>query len=305
MTPRERVLAAVHGERPDRTPYSVWYHFSPTPAAGPDSPMADLELAFYNKYRPDLLKVMHDIEFEPIPPIIDVDDWAKLTVLDPNEGNFGKQLHTLRQIRAGLDPDVPMIETVFGVYHYAAELTKGNLLEHLKQDRRLVHAGLSVLTETLAAYARAAVDAGCDGIYYAVTGAHAGAATHQQYLEQFLGYDRLVLHAVDDAPLNVVHLHGYNGLYFDITHSLPAAAVCWSDIAGGPSIAEAREMHSGCLMGGVDEVGFVNLTPEQIIAQARTAISAGGGNRFILAPGCAIPTNSEPELIEAIRAAVS
>lgn len=302
MTPRERVLAAVHGERPDRVPYSVWYHFSPDPPAGPDSKMAELELAFYDRYRPDLFKVMHDIDFEPIQPILEVDDWKKLAVLDPNEGNFGKQLYTLRQIRAALDPDVPMIDTVFGVYHYADLISHGRLLTHLRQDRKAVHAGLAVLTETLANYAAAVVEAGCDGIYYAVTGAHAGGATRKEYFEQFLGYDRLVLHAANAGPLNVVHLHGYNDLYFDMTHSLPASIVCWSDVAGGPSIAEARQMHSGCLMAGIDEVDFVNMTPDQVRAQGRAAIAAGG-DRFILGVGCAIPTDSDSALIDAIRAA--
>ncbi len=250
MTPRERVLAVVHGERPDRVPYSVWYHFSLDPPAGPDSKMADAEIAFYDRYKPDLLKVMHDIDFEAVPPILDVDDWKDFPVLDPHEGNFGKQLFTLGQIRARLDPDVPMIDTVFGVYHYADLLSRGRLLAHLRQDRKAVHIGLARLTETLAAYSRAVVDLGCDGIYYAVTGAHAGAASRQTYFEQFVGYDRLVLHEVDDAPLNVVHLPGYNDLYFDIVHNLPGAVLCWSDVASGPSIAEAREIHQGCIMAG-------------------------------------------------------
>ena len=267
--------------------------------------MADLELAFYDRYRPDLLKVMHDIDFEPIAPITSVDDWLSLPVLDPHEGNFGKQLYTLKQIRAALDPDVPMVETVFGVYHYADHLCGGKLLEHLRQDRRAVHAGLSSLTETLSAYARTAVDeAGCDGIYYALTGAHAGAATRQQYFEQFLGYDRLVLHAVEHAPISVLHLHGYEELYFDMTHSLPASVVCWSDAAGGPSIEEARKIHAGCLMAGIHEHNIVNMTRDQIIAQGRAAIKAAGSSRFILAPGCAIPGNCDPALINAVHAAV-
>jgi uroporphyrinogen decarboxylase len=266
--------------------------------------MAELEVAFYERYKPDLLKVMHDIDFEPISPIVDVEDWAKLKVLDPQVGNFGKQLHTLRQIRASLDPDVPMIDTVFGVYHYADLLSEGRLLTHLRQDRKTVHAGLAVLTDTLAAYAEAVVDAGCDGIYYAVTGAHAGGATRQEYLEQFLGYDRLVLHAASDGPLNVVHLHGYNELYFDMAHSLPGAILCWSDAAGGPSIEEARAIHRGCIMAGIDEVEFVNLTAAQITAQGRAAIKSAATSRFILGPGCAIPTDSDPALIDAIRAAV-
>ncbi|MDR3707616.1 MAG: uroporphyrinogen decarboxylase family protein [Capsulimonadaceae bacterium] len=304
MTPRERVLAAINGEKPDRVPFCFWYHFNPDPAAGPDSKMAQLELDFFNRYKPDILKVMHDIDFEPIPKIESIDDWAKLERLDPHAGNFGKQLHTLGAIRAELDPDVPMLATVFGVYHYAELLSEGRLLTHLRADASAVHKGLSALADSLATYAATTVAEGSDGIYYALLGASAAGASRQEYNEQFLGYDRLILHAVDNASMNVLHLHGYNDLYFDLVHSLPASAVCWSDIAGGPSIQEARKIHKGCLMAGIDETQFVNLTRDQIITQGREAIAAAGDSRFILGPGCSIPTDSDPELIEAFRLAV-
>jgi len=162
---------------------------------------------------------------------------------------------------------------------------------------------LSVLADNLAAYASAAIATGVDGIYYALQGATASGATRQEYLEQFLGYDRLVLHEASIAPINVLHLHGCDDLYFDLTHSLPASAVCWSDVAGGPSIAQAREIHNGCILGGVDETKFATMTRDQIIAQARAAMKAAG-TKFILGPGCSIPTNSDPDLIDAFRAAV-
>jgi uroporphyrinogen decarboxylase len=303
MTPRERVLAAINGEPVDRVPVCFWYHFNPTPAAGPDSKMGQLELDFYNRYRPDILKVMHDIDFEPSPKIESADDWAKLELLDPYSGNFGKQLHTLKEIRAALDPDVPMLETVFGVYHYAEELSGGRLLDHIRENSCAVHSGLSVLADNLAAYAEAAVAAGAEGIYYALQGASASGATCQEYLEQFLGYDRLVLHAAGQAKINILHLHGYNDLYFDLLHTLPASAICWSDIAGGPSLAYVRSIHEGCLMCGVDEMQFTKMTREEIIKQGRDAIRLGGA-KFILSPGCSIPTNSDPLLIDALRAAV-
>jgi uroporphyrinogen decarboxylase len=303
MTPRERVLAAINGEKPDRVPYCFWCHFNPEPAAGPDSKMGQIELGYYNKHRPDILKVMHDIPFEPIPQIESTGDWAKVEVLHPLTGNFGKQLHTLKEIRSGLDPGVPMIETVFGVYHYADIVCGGKLLDHLRRDPSTVAKGLSALAESLAAYASAVVSAGADGIYYALQGATSSGATRQEYEERFLGLDRLVLEAAAPAPINILHLHGFE-LYFDLTHNLPASAVCWSDVAAGPSIAHAREFHKGCLMGGIDETQFVKLTRDQIIAQAHAAIKAAGDTKFILSPGCSIPTDSDSDLIGAIRSAV-
>jgi len=305
MTPRARVLATIAGSKTDRVPFCLWYHLDPKPAAGPDSKMGQMTLDFYNRYRPDIMKVMHDIDFEPIPRIKAIEDWARLDLLDPHTGNLGRQLHTLGEVRAALDSDVPMIATVFGVYHYADLISEGRILAHLRQDPEAVHAGLAILAVNLATYSATVIsEVGAEGIYYALQGASEGFATRDEYSEHFLGYDRLVMRAAAKAPINVVHLHGYNGLYFDLVHDLPAAVICWSDVAGGPSMAEARKIHAGCLMGGVDETQFVNMTRKQIIAQGRAAIEDAGGERFILGPGCSIPTDSDPDSIDAFRAAV-
>lgn len=304
MTPRQRVLAAVHGQPTDRVPYAVWYHFNLSPPVGPWSDMADREIAFYERYRPDFLKVMHDVSYEPIAPVEQPGDWTKLSVLDPHTGNFGDQLFTLRQIRAGIGPDVPMIDTVFGVYHYAEKLSEGRLRDHLKSDPHAVHVGLRALCQSLAHYAQACVDAGCDGIYYALSGASAEGAG-EEYLRHFLPYDREVLGALRSAEFNVLHLHGYKDLSFDIARELPASAVCWSDRAAGPSLAQARQLDSRCcLIGGLDETRFAQMTAAEIAEQASDAIGQAGGRSFILAPGCAIPTDTNPALIDCIGAAV-
>lgn len=305
MTPRQRVLAAVNGDRPDRTPFSVWRHFHRRPPAGPHSDMCSAEIAFYHRFEPDILKVMHDIPFEPLPPMTKSFHWSSMPVLNPVTGNFGDQLYTLSEIRSSLGPDVPMLETVFGVYHYAEELSHGKLLEHLAEDPNRVHAGLEALAESLARYAAAAIKTGCDGIYYALSGANSvDGPSNDEYRRSFLPYDRMVLDAAKGAPLNTLHIHGNRDTYFDLAEDLPAAIICWSDRTAGPSIAEARRTHRGVLMGGLDETKFAGLTVAQIDAQVRDAILQNGPTGLIVAPGCAIPESTNPALIDAIRTAV-
>jgi uroporphyrinogen decarboxylase len=305
MTSKERILAAVRGEKVDRVPFSVWYHFRFDPPAGPKSKMAEAELDFHRRYQPDLLKVMHDVEYEPVGPIASTSDWANLPVLNPQVDNFGMQLHTLRNIRAGLGADVAMIDTVFSVYHYADKISRGRLRDDLRDDSESVHVGLRAITDSLARYAKACIDsAGCDGIYYALSGASDEGVSAQDYKKHFLAYDLEVLQAVHDAEFNVLHMHGYKGLQFEIANELPAHAVCWSDRAGGPSLAEARKVYSGCIMGGIDEQKFGVMTPDEIEAQAREAIAVAGP-KFILSPGCSVPENSASERMLAIAKAVS
>jgi uroporphyrinogen decarboxylase len=305
MTPRERLSAAVNGRLPDRVPYTAWHHFHLDPPAGPESCMAQAEIRFYESFEPDLLKVMHDVPYEPMGELSEPTDWRSIPVLSPDTGNFGRQLHTLRQIRGALAAGVPMIDTVFGVYYYADKLSGGRLLDHLRQDPEAVKVGLAALAESLSLYAQATIKAGCEGIYFALCGASGEGATREEYAPTFLEYDRVVLESVADAPFNVLHLHGYKDLYFDLTHDLPADILCWSDRAGGPTLAEARQIHSGCIMGGIDETRFEEMTPAQIAAQGLAAITEAGVRRFILAPGCSVPDNAGIARLQAIGAAAS
>jgi uroporphyrinogen decarboxylase len=297
--------AAVMGRQVDRVPYIAWHHFSLNPAAGPDSTMAQAELDFYGSFQPDLLKVMHDIPFEQIDAIVDPESWRTLPILEPDKGNFAQQLFTLREVRKNLDPSVPMIDTVFGVYSYANDLCGKRLAEHVRTNPKAVRAGAVALAQTLKQYAKATLDAGCEGIYYALSGASDEGVSREEYATIFADLDREVLSSVSDAPFNILHLHGYKNLYFDMVHDLPAAAVCWSDIAGGPSYAEARRIHPGCLMCGIDETRFEQMTPSEIESQGRAAISEAGTSNFILAPGCSVPNYSRIDRLQAIRAAVS
>lgn len=304
MTPRDRILTAIRGGTPDRVPFTVWHHFHFDPPAGPSSRMADAELEFYSRYTPDLLKIMHDAPYEPAGVVERASDWARLPVLDPSTGNFGGQLSTLASIRTGLSPDVPIIATVFGVYHYANEISRGRLLYQLREAPIAVHKGLSAIAQSLAAYAQATLQAGCDGIYYALSGASTEGATRDEYRRHFLSYDLQVLSSVAQASVNILHLHGYGQVYFDRMRDLPASALSWSDRAAGPSLTKARLIHDGCLMGGLDETRFAVMTPDEIVEQGRHAVTAMDGRGFILAPGCSIPATTTPDRIAAIREAV-
>jgi uroporphyrinogen decarboxylase len=304
MTPRERLKAAVDGTAVDRVPFVAWHHFYLKPPAGPDSEMAAAELKFYNSFKPDLLKVMHDVPFEYLGEINTPEDWRSLPVVDPHKGNYALQLETLRQIRSSLDPTVPMVDTVFGVYATAFDISKGKIVSHLRENPEPVIAGLRSIAESIRRYACAALSGGCEGIFYALSGASAEGVSNTEYAEVFKPLDAAILGDVEDAPFNILHVHGYSDLYFGLVHDLPAKAINWSDRAGGPSLSDARSIHKGCIMGGIDEKRFDSMAPQQITNLARAAVAEAGTRSFILAPGCSVPDNTSTERLRAIREAV-
>lgn len=309
MTKRERIQAAIEGRRPDRTPYSLWYHFRLDPPAGDE--MAEAELAFYRAYQPDLLKVMHDIPYEMpqgMPLIRSAEDWRKLPVLDGISGNFGRQLYTVNRIITEKGDDAPVIDTVFGVFSTAQKLCGKRTLEHLRSDPDSVHAGLRNIAESLSNYTRAVIEKGADGIYLAVSGCASDTMPEEEYRKNFLQYDQQVLNAAAKGTTSVLHHHGA-GIYPEATLGLNGFQIfSWSDrIDGNPGIREMRLKHTGCLMGGVDEVNFGSATADQVVQQAKEAIAASDGLGFILAPGCAVPTPpaSSEENLKAFGRAVT
>lgn len=308
MTKRERVLAAVAGEPVDRTPYSLWYHFRLDPPAG--QAFAAAELAFYRRCDPDLFKVMHDIPYEmpaDMPEVREPADWARLPVLDGRSGNFGQQLDAIKQIVAEKGDDGPVVDTVFGAFATAEKVSGKRTLEHLAADPEPVRQGLRAIAASLANYARALLEAGADGIYLAVAGAASDTMPADQYAAEFAALDQQVLDAVDTASVNVVHHHGV-GIYPEVVLPYKGMRIyCWSNrLEGNPSIREMRLRTRLCLMAGVNEVTYGEVTPDFIVAEARSAIAESGGRAFILAPGCAIPTPpATPDAnLDALRLAV-
>ncbi len=305
MTKFERIQAAIRGEAVDRVPYSLWYHFRLNPPAG--ETLANAELEFYARYDPDLFKVMHDIPYEMplgMASIHSISDWTKLSVLPPDKGNFGEQLAALRIIQRRKGDDAPIVDTVFNVFAYAQKISQQQLLNHLRQDADTVRVGLERIAQSLAGYARKLAEEGI-GTYLAVAGASADLATPEEYERIFLPLDEMVLDAAQGAPVNVLHLHGEN-IYFDLMLPLSAKAhiLSWSNRITAPSIPEARLKYTGCIMAGVDEVNIKSMTVEQVKQQVRETIEQTRGRGIIVAPGCAVPTDTPPELLLAIREAV-
>jgi uroporphyrinogen decarboxylase len=114
-------------------------------------------------------------------------------------------------------------------------------------------------------------------------------------------YDLALLEAIrDKGECHVLHAHGER-LYFDRLLDYPVQVISWADLNGGPTIAEARQRTSLTLMAGLDHVRFPYGSVKVMREQVRAAMEQAGDTRFILAPGCAVPTFSFPPLIRAAR----
>ena len=320
---RQRLETCLSGAKPDRPPVALWRHF-PVDDQSPER-LAAATLNFQRTYDFDLVKVtpassfcLRDWgiadEWRGNPEgtraytrrvIHTPEDWTRLKVLDPAASALGRQLDCLRAVTAELGPETPVLQTVFSPLSQAKNLAgPDRLLVHLRQHPDAVHEGLRTITESVIRFIRAALKTGIAGVFFAVQYAQYGLLSEAEYRAFGRTYDLACLQPAQDGWLNMLHLHGRD-VMFDLVSDFPVQVLNWHDRETPPSLEEARSRFPGVLCGGLRRIESLVLgTPESITAEARQAIDATEGTRFILGTGCVTPVTAPHGNLLAARRAV-
>ena len=282
MRPRERVEAALAGRDVDRPPFTLWYHFG-LEGKGPVA-HANATLGFHSSFDTDLIKVMSDFPF-PKPR----GNWWEVRTED---NPFAPQISALNAIRAGLNGRKHFVETIFNPWNVAEKLSSKEEVLKMKAEQpdRLLKA-MEGIAKSEANHARRAIRAGASGIFLAIANAQDGILSQADYAKFSEPFDRIVLDAVKDAPLNILHLHGDKTYVDRFITGWPRAVIHYSQHGTGVKLGDVRKRYSGVLMGGIDERTFRTTTEAQFKQQIQAARSAAG-NSFILAPGCSVPNET-------------
>jgi len=322
VTKRERLRAALRGEAVDRPPVALWRHF-PREDARPQT-LAAAHVRFYTTYDWDFLKVtpasgyygddwgLH-AGYRPNRegtrhytdrPVKKVADWAGLRSLDVTAGVYGRELHTLHLIREALSEDV-ILATVFSPLSIARTLCGDQaLLRYLREQPDVLHQGLATITDVTGRFAAETLNAGADGIFFATQCATTDYLTEEEYEEFGRPYDLQVLDAAAHAEVRLLHLHGSH-VMFDLVTDYPVDAINWHDRQTPPTLAEARQRYSGCLVGGLDQETLSRGTPEEVAGQVHDAIAQTGGRGLIIAAGCVTFVDTPDANLHAVRTAVA
>jgi uroporphyrinogen decarboxylase len=305
MNKIERVQATLAGKPVDRPPFTAWYHFG-TQHASPEQ-TADIHLGFCEAYDFDFLKVMNDYDYpmpEGMETVATAADLKRLSVFDVTKTPMGNQLKALEIIAKKLKGKALFVDTLFTAWNTIRRNLVKEALPGLMADhpRELLDA-LKVINQNLIRYALASLDRGSAGIFFSVP-ASAEFITPEQYEKFMRPFDLEFLNAIKGkGEMHILHAHGEK-LFFDRLLDYPVQAISWADLNGGPTISEARKKTSLTLMAGVDHVKFPNLSAAIVREQVKAAVAQAGNTKFILAPGCSLPTFSYPPLIKAACAAV-
>lgn len=320
MTSWERVKAALRGEEVDRVPVALWRHF-PVEDLQADT-LAVAHLKWQASYNFDLLKLTprsgyaaeawgwratawYD-EYGVARPL-DVgvrhaEEWRRLPVVSPQHRPLAEQVEAVNLLSTHLRGSVPLVQTVFSPLTIARKLSGSDFGEQLRGYPDWVEEGLAAIAESTASFARACMDAGADGIFFATQLASYRELSPEEYARFGRPYDLRVLKAVSGVDLLILHLHGED-LMFESLLDYPVNAINWHNRRTAPSLEEARSLTGKCLLGGLDErFTLLHGSTAEVEAEAVDAISRMQARGFILAPGCVLAT-STPE--ENIRAAVN
>lgn len=323
-TKRQRLEASIAGERPDRLAAALWRHF---PGDDQDAgALAAAHLRWQQDYDWDLIKVSPASSYCLVDwgvkdrwegtvegtrtyterVIHQPEDWEKLEELDPRRGMLATQIEALRLLGGGLGAgsadETPFLATLFSPLAQAKNLAgQERMLGHMRSHPEALRRGLETITKSTVAYLEAAMETGISGIFYAVQHARYPLMSPVEYQTFGRPYDETILAAASDLWLNMVHIHGEEGVMFDLIADYPVQLVNWHDRDCSISLAEGAKQVSGAVSGGVSRWTLYYQSPEEIKAEARDAIKQTGGRRLVLGVGCVAMTNTPLRSIRALR----
>ncbi len=331
LSKRERVEVALSGRRVDRPPVSAWKHLLPQEKA--ERSFVDASVAFARENDWDWLKINPRATYgaeifgsaydygaytgvmprRVSDPIATPADLARIVPASRSHPVIEEQLRVVAAIRKAL-PDVPVIETVFSPLSILNFLVSGTdpgtdyaaLQGLLRHHPEAVLDALSAITETLRDFAARVIEAGADGIFFAIVRlARDGVLSREEFVRFGKPFDQEVLSGARRGTFNVLHTCG-PAVFFDAAEEYPVHAVNWASGAGGnPTVAQASQFLDKAVMGGIDESLFsANGTPEAIARQVASVVTETRSGRLLVSPGCAVDPDARGTNLAALRASV-
>lgn len=315
MNKKERIQAALLGEKTDKLPYAFWTHF---PGIDLDPvQLANTTYDFYHEYDLDFIKTANNgmygvecfgctVDYSEISkggvakilttPIKKPSDWHNISALSLDNTVLSRELLSLQIILKKVQKEnVPVIFTVFSPFTLAHKISQGKVIEHIDQGYGPdVKKALAAIAETTALLAKRVVELGADGIFFASQLSSYDKVSDSFYQEYGVPYDLKVFRAAEAGWFNVLHAHGSN-IMFKTLKDYPVNVLNWHVGESLSSLDEARDLTNKCLMGGLERMDITNNAKDKLYHQIYESFRILQGRRHILTPGCVIryPLNKE------------
>jgi uroporphyrinogen decarboxylase len=305
MNKRERFLAAVEGMQVDRPPCTAWIHFGTDNLGGTEHALRHARFVRDNDW--DICKVVNDFRY-PLPDGVETlnapEDMRYFGRAPMTSPNFAEELKCIRLLRAEFGTDMPIMVTTFDAYQQVLRRVGYTRAPLLLANRDRTLEMLEAVCASMCQYMQEVRRAGCDAVFFSINSAicppHPRGISDEIFCSMMRPFEIRMLEAMA-GMIRVLHVHG-TSLDMKRVLDYPMEAVSVSDrLPGNPSLRGLRAMTDKCLMGGIDESKLAERSIPEVREGVRDCVRQIGREKFILAPGCTIPTQTPWYLLRAVR----
>lgn len=303
MEKRERVIKTIRGEEVDKIPSGFSLHFPADEAKGEKA--VDAHIRFFQETDTDIIKIMNENLVPRISGLREPEDFEKIPVISMEDDFMQAQMKLTGEILKRSDPDAFSLGTLHGIVASSIHpleadgveyLTARNIvLDALRKNEEPVLRAFERITEGMCQLARAYIELGVDGVYYAALGGEANLLSEEEHEKWFKPYDLKIMKAIKDAG-GYCFLHickdGLNMNRFKDYASL-ADVVNWGVYEAPFSLEEGRQLFAGkAIMGGLKnhEGPLLDGNRQELYQAVKEAVETAGRTGFILGADCTLPT---------------
>ena len=295
MTKKERVMAAVRGERPDRVPVCFWHHFGKLPA----EETVRQHVRYFEESGEDILKMMCDEFFTyPLDGVVTAEDYLALRPLGRDDYYVRGQAERAGQINEALKGEIVTFYNAFSPY--------ATLKHTIGQDAALalirshpdaaLHV-LDVICEDTEYMIEAVLkESGTTGMMLCLQGAEQGLFSDEEYMTFVRPTESRVVEAARAlSETNLLHLCGWDGIPDQLERwkGYQTRIVNWDVDVEGISLKEGKTY-----FGGRAVLGGFNNRPGQLMHQGskedikaftKKLLAEAGQEGVIIGADCSLP----------------
>jgi uroporphyrinogen decarboxylase len=304
MSAQQRVAAAIAGQQTDRVPVTAWIHFGSEHL--PPEQTAALHLAFAQTYSPDLLKIHADyrLSVSDSHDLRDADDILQIGRAAKKSPCFVQQKQCVSAVIESAQHRCVMMDTLFSPFQNLLRNVGADQLPLLMKYPQQTLDTLAYITEASCEHVHWLQTQGLSICLFATHGAIAaerykGLARERrdEIVEHWIQpFDKQLLIAASGMT-RILHAHG-QGLQIERVRDYEFEVLHVStELEGNPTLSALRQWTDKCVMGGINEASFTGLSLAGLQACIDQALVAAGPQKFILAPGCSLPSHTPARLL--------
>lgn len=307
MNKKERLEAFFNNEEMDHVPVGLWRHFPPEESHG--QAYIDAQMKFYRETDQDFVKISCDGYFGFPNPVLEnlekPEDLFDIKPLGKDHPFIAEQVLRGADIVKALAGECMCFYTMFCPLSYLRlQVGWDKMMECIRANPKAVKFACDVIAEDVKALVKGLIEAGVDGVFYAVQNAEINRFTVEEYKNWVMPSDKKVLdYANVLGKRNILHCCGWEDVRnnLEVWEDYESAAVNWAAYTEQLDVPHAKEFFRRPIWGGFDnkEKGILYKgTKKEIQEETKNLIRQGGKKGFMLGPDCSLPNGIDIEHIK-------